>query len=193
MLEVVINEKKYVVFEGGEAVSLTDIETLEEQLGAKLPSQLKSYYQLVDGGLPCQLEYADLDGALWVPLQWNPDAEAAYVGEAASSEGMFKIKGKHASFLRTWQDFRGRIPEGFLPFGNDPGGSLFLIGLEGDNAGKIFLWERHYEANTEAGEVPSMDNIAYICDSFYAFIELMRPEPEEGEDLGDYVRRVWGD
>lgn len=69
--------------------------------------------------------------------------------------------------------YRGRIPEGFLPIGEDPGGNIICIG--GDNGETVYFW--FHEAETEP---PTMDNMYLIADTFQAFIDSL--EPDEGED-----------
>jgi hypothetical protein len=45
--------------------------------------------------------------------------------------------------------FDGRIPDGMLPIGSDPGGNLILMCLKGKNREKIYFWDHEKENGNE--------------------------------------------
>ena len=90
-----------------------------------------------------------------------------------------------------WNIVKPSLPQDVLCFAPDPGGSLFLIGIKEYNLGKIFFWESSYQANLSEGEFPSYDNIASVANSFTEFLLALREEPDEGESLEAWVKRVY--
>jgi len=191
MAEFLLENKHYKVINPGTAVNEIDINILEKKLGMQLPSQLRSYYLHWNGGLPCPVEMP-LNKSVWIRLIWNQGADAAQVGPATSLSALFQINGQPSvDFLGMWNDYRESIPQDVLCFAPDPGSSLFLIGTKHYNLGKIFFWESSYQANIGEGEIPNYDNIAFVANSFSEFLLLLREEPNRGEHLDDWVKRVY--
>jgi ABC-type phosphonate transport system ATPase subunit len=127
-----------------------------------------------------------------VRLRWREGVEAARVGPAAGLEELFLIDADPGrDFLRTWIDFKKRIPADCLCFARNAGGSLYLIGIGERNYGQIFFWARSFEADIDIGELPSYDNIADVADSFNDFLLTLRDEPRSGESLDAWVQRVY--
>jgi hypothetical protein len=75
----------------------------------------------------------------------------------------------------------GRMPDGFLPIGPDPGGNQFVLTTSGPDAGAIFFWEHEYEA--DEGEPPSTENLWRLASSFDELLERMAEftEPSAGQ------------
>ncbi|MCX7110054.1 MAG: SMI1/KNR4 family protein [Proteobacteria bacterium] len=189
--EFVLENRHFEVLELGNPLSEAEINIFEAKLGFRLPSQLRSYYLHWNGGLPCPVDIAD-DKSAWVRLYWKKGAEASSVGPATSLQELFKIDSTpDTDFLSSWDDFKHRIPQDFLCFANDPGGSLFLIGIKDYNLGKIFFWESSYQANIGEGETPNYDNIAFVANSFVEFLLALREEPNRGGSLEDWVKRAY--
>ncbi|GAA5003081.1 SMI1/KNR4 family protein [Acinetobacter puyangensis] len=63
-----------------------------------------------------------------------------------------------------------RIPKNFLAIAPDPFGNAILIHLTG---GSIWFWDHELEADTEAGEEVSMDNISFIANSLDEFLNSL--------------------
>ncbi len=127
-----------------------------------------------------------------IRLHWTKEAKAAENGPAADLNELLKINSEPSTdFLRTWNDFKDRIPKDLLCFARDSGGSVYLIGIKEYNLGKIFFWDRDYEADIDAGETPNYDNIAFVANSFTEFLLALREEPDDGESLEDWVKRVY--
>jgi len=177
----------------GSPVSEGELTVLEALIGYKLPSQLRSFYLHWNGGLPYPTDIPE-DKSVWIRLLWSKGAEAARVGTATSFEGLFRINANPSvDFLRTWNDYKDSLPQDVLCFASDPGSSLFLIGIKDYNLGKIFFWESSYQANIGEGETPNYDNIAFVANSFTEFLLALREEPDKGESLEDWVKRVYAE
>jgi len=175
----------------GLPVSEIDLSNLEALIGTQLPSQLRSFYSHWNGGLPYPKDIPE-DKTVWVRLFWQAGTDAMQGGPAASFEGLFRINADPSvDFFRTWKDFKQSIPNDVIGFAHNPGSSLFLIGIKDYNLGKIFFWSSDYQANIDEGEIPNYDNIAFVANSFTEFLLALREEPDEGESLEDWVKRVY--
>ena len=186
-----LENRHFDVFEPGNPINETDLNIFETKIGIKLPFQLRSYYLHWNGGLPCPTDIAN-DKSAWVRLHWTKEAEASQGREAVTFSGLFEINSTPGlDFLRTWHDFKNNIPTDCICFGRNSGSSLYLIGIKEYNLGKIFFWESSYQADIAEGEFPSYDNIAFVANSFTEFLLALREEPNEGESLEDWVKRVY--
>lgn len=67
-----------------------------------------------------------------------------------------------------------RIPDNFLPIGDDFGGNIICISIRGNNFGKIYFWD--HEEDTYEGEYPSYENVHLVADSFDGFVNLLQDE-----------------
>jgi len=191
MSDFTLNGRNYTVIESGDSITESELLELERKIGITLPPQLRDFYLKWNGGTPLP-DDIDISKSAWVHLHWNDKKSAESFESATGFEGMPKINSHPATdFFRTWNDFKHRIPNDLIMFARDPGGSLFLIGIKKHNLGRIYFWERSYEADIEAGESPSYDNIAYIADSFSEFLLLLREEPDEDEEIDDWLKRVY--
>ena len=194
MKEFQINHRRFEVLDAGDFVSEPDIAALEGKIGTQLPAQLRSYYLRWNGGLPYPLDLPNDCESVSVRLRWKEGADAASFGPAADINELFLINADpNRDFFRTWSDFKDRIPSDCLCFARDSGGSLFLIGIQPHNLGRIYFWERVHEADIGAGELPSHDNIADVADSFNDFLLALREEPKSDESLDAWVQRVYSE
>lgn len=191
MSEFLLEGRRFGVADAGHRLSEAELAAFEEQVGTRLPDQLRSFYLRWNGGLPYPVEVPE-DSAVWVRLRWRPGAEAARVGPAASLNNLFEVDADSSvDFLTAHADFEGRIPRDCLAFAIDPGGSLFLIGIGEHNVGRIYYWARAFEEGVEDGEAPGYDNVADVAGSFVEFLLALRQEPEIGEPLDAWVQRAY--
>jgi hypothetical protein len=129
MAEFVLESRKFIVDGSGIPLNESTMTAFETQVGTKLPTQLRSFYLRWNGGLPCPEDIPE-DKGICVRVYWKSGVEAARGGAVASFENMFRINAEPSSdFLRTWKDFKHRLPQDVLCFARNPGSSLFLIGL----------------------------------------------------------------
>lgn len=83
----------------------------------------------------------------------------------------FNIGAKESTDLvGQYQTHSQRIPPDLLPIASDPGGNLICLACKGEKAGRVFFWERAYEANTDEGEEVGWRNVFAIAESFPAFL-----------------------
>jgi hypothetical protein len=63
--------------------------------------------------------------------------------------------------LDTYED---RVPKGFLPIADDPGGGLFCLALKGKRAGQIFFWDHEDELDEDGDSKQDMSNMYKVAD-----------------------------
>jgi hypothetical protein len=64
------------------------------------------------------------------------------------------------------------LPAGYVAIGDDPGGNALLLATSGEDAGRVFFWDRVGFWVREDGR-----NTFPVADSFTAFIESLRAMP----------------
>jgi hypothetical protein len=100
-----------------------------------------------------------------------------HYGDGGSSGVVFfgVNTGENYSDLKwNYEVYKDRIPKGFFPIGNDPGGNLICIDFEGDQG--------VYFGDHEREEQPlSRSNIFKVAESFEEFLVGLEPD-EDGED-----------
>lgn len=65
-----------------------------------------------------------------------------------------------------------RLPPGFLPIGDDPGGSLFCLALSGGpREGQIYFWDHEDELDEEGDSRRDMGNMYRVAESIDDLLE----------------------
>jgi hypothetical protein len=143
-------------------LTVEKLEEFEQNYGIKLPDDYRSFLLRYNGGSPEPgivdfVQYGDNqsdivnylcgihNGEYWASLEWYT------------------------------QTYKGRIPVGFIPFGYDPGGNLYLLGIDGIHLGKVYFWDHENEAGL-LDEEPSFENMSFIANSFAEFLSKLRAE-----------------
>lgn len=140
------------------------MQEFEKAIGTQLPQEYKNYLLSHQGGHPT----LDVFRVRWSGQNW------AEGNEINSVAWMFSIyNGKDENLLDYYETHHGRIPKDTLPIARDPGGNLILIGISGDNNGKIFFWQREYEVDLEKGLPADYSNIGFVANSFNEFIDSL--------------------
>ena len=115
----------------GPALTLEELDSYCGKHGLVLPDPLRRQLLDQNGGAPS----ADLSVAL-------PD------GDQTDLFCFFGLLMRDVSSELAWvvETYAGRIPEGFVPFANDSGGNLFLIGRDEF----VWFWDHEHEGSSEA-------------------------------------------
>jgi hypothetical protein len=135
--------------------TIEKVEEFETLIGRILPDEYKQFLLQHNGGSPQPpgfkfvLKDDDWDMAM---VAWFL---ALFDGEYVNI----------TDYFYTYQD---RIPKDMLAIAHDPGGSLILLGLEGNKKGKVFFWLQELEEDD--GEPPTYDNVAFVANSFNEFL-----------------------
>jgi hypothetical protein len=83
----------------------------------------------------------------------------------------FKIDANaRTNLVEEFRVHRGRMPAELLPVASDPGGNLICLACTGEKVGRVFFWERAYEADTDAGQEVGWGNVFPIAENFPTFL-----------------------
>ena len=135
-----------------------EIKKFEILIGEILPDEYKQFLIQHNGGHP------EPDG-FYFTLKDNQPEMAMVAWFLALHEG------ESSNITKSYFGFKYRIPNDMLAVARDPGGSLILLGLKGENKGKVFFWLRELEA--EDGEPATYDNVAFVANSFNEFLDSL--------------------
>jgi hypothetical protein len=136
----------------------SDIRAFEQAIGARLPDEYRNFLLERNGGK--------------VKPPWFSIPNSNWRGNRGRVHYFFSIcDDSTLSLLDAWETHRGRVPDELLPVGTDPGGDLLCIGLCGENAGAMFLWDRSDEVPD--GEPPDYRNVFRLAPSFSSFMSSL--------------------
>jgi len=168
--------------------SLSLINTFEQSVGAKLPSDFRQFLLAVNGGRPVHLTKPNPRDYALVEVDWQgrPPAEAhdlvivSYLLSAEDWAGIYEEeKGDSLTLDGAYRVFvqeEPRIPGGFIPIGKDPGGSLFLLDVGGKQLGSVWFWARDW-FNLEQKEESPFHNMGLVAANFSEFISKIQFKP----------------
>ena len=134
----------------------------EQKHNLKLPDDYRSFLLKYNGGRPNPeiidfIQYGENqsdivnylcgihDGEYWASLEWHMES------------------------------LNNRGPAGFVPFGYDPGGNIYLLGVIAEHFGKVYFWDHENESMLYDKE-PDFENISIIADSFSEFLNKLHTE-----------------
>lgn len=140
-----------------ESISEIEIAEFEQFIDYKLPDDYKTFLLKYNGGRPAHDVF---DFYL-------------YKEDASSVNMLFSLgKEKFFNLYSFYINYKQRIPLGFIPIANDPGGNLILMNLI-DAKNGIYFWDHEFEADEALNEIPSMSNMCLIKPSFNEFIDSL--------------------
>ena len=136
-------------------VSSSDIQTLEEQIGVKLPADLVVHYLQVNGCIPVNQIFENEEGE-FVIHGIMPMRESDCHRSDISLEG-------------TYQDLvlsRKVLRKSLLPFASDEGGNLFCCSLRKRDCGKVYFVTNE--------EMLSGEPFRLVAESFKSLVDGLR-------------------
>lgn len=140
------------------------IRDAEKIIGVELPDEYKRYLLSHKGGHPAP----DVFQVQWSGQDW---AEGNEINSVAWFLAIYD--GKDESFLDYYESHKGRIPKDTIAIARDPGSNLILLGTFGTNKGKVFFWQREYEADPSSGKEADYSNVGFVSNSFNEFIDSL--------------------
>jgi hypothetical protein len=138
------------------------LDEFERDERLELPAEYREFLLTSNGGEP------DDDNIVDVP-EFGEVAVNDFFGLQTGQE--YDLRGERAMY-------EGRVPPGTLPIADDPGGSLFLLALDGDAKGAVFYWDHEAEPREEGLDWPDFENVYRIAGSFEEFLGRLRPYRE---------------
>lgn len=142
-----------VAFENaGPKAKPMQLRSFEKALPASLPGDYRRFLVEVNGGSPPER-------IIRVPV-----AE-----EEVLVHYLFGV-GRKPDILDWRGLLRRELPEAFIPIAKDPGGNFYILGLAGDEEGKVCYWDAHQSFKTSS----SNGNTYPLTDSFTGFLALLK-------------------
>ncbi len=136
-------------------LSEAELEEFEEEIGRRLPSAYRDFLLAHNGGRPV------------------PNVFAISVANESAVHFFFGLHTGRTSNLRRYRDiYRGRIPEDLLPIALDVVGNVVCLGLAGEGAGKVFLWDS--EAEGGSGTAPARPAPHPVADDLSGLLASLR-------------------
>jgi hypothetical protein len=136
-------------------VSAADVQRYEQRLGVTFPEDYRNFLLTTNGGIPTPSRFDVPDEDYYVRLNF-----------------LYAIKNEHAisDLVYELEDLTsrmsGKLPDGFIVIGHDPGDSKFLLGTRGEHASQVWYWdsERLMSSTSPA------QNTYWLADSFTDFL-----------------------
>lgn len=154
-------------------LNLQDIEQVEKKLNVALPLSYKNFLLKYNGGRPAP----DGFDISWPENRINSETrrECSEDWRTSMVDWFLAIhEGESSNFIKYNEiTFKGRIPKETIAIAYDPGGNLILLGIFGEQIGKVLFWVKDYEnweGDDSVENIPWYDNIGLIANSFDEFI-----------------------
>jgi len=118
-------------------------------------------------------------------LKWNggsPDVGVFIISEEEGLSTMndfYSIGGTYNDIEVNLDIHNLRLPEGFIPIGDDPGGNAILLGIAGLHYDHIYFWDHENEPDLDE---PDMSNMYFLADNIWEFFNNLY-EDDSDDDI----------
>jgi hypothetical protein len=136
-------------------VSARKVTTFERRFGINLPADYKQFLRSTNGGIPAP-------NCFRVPDRGDALAGWLYGIRDERTDGDLEWEQGQATL---WDP----LPDGFIAIGEDPGGNRLLLATLGEDAGRVFFWDRVGFWIREDGH-----NTFPVAASFTEFVQSFR-------------------
>lgn len=148
----------------GPKLSEDDLIKLEKQLGFVFPSPYRKFLLAYNGGQP-NPEFFEVPGWRYKQSLVNELKGIIPGGEYVDLEEDIEL-------------MEGRLPRGFIPIGDDPGGNMIVISLNGPTRGKIYFFDHENEPDVSTDNLEDYTNLYLLADDFDTFLNNLKHENE---------------
>lgn len=131
---------------GNSKIYLQDIKQFEQEYDVTLPKQYIDFLLEYNGGYPQESSF-----------KISNDEGESLVNKFY---GIWDMK---SNLGEVFEILEGEILEDFVSIANDPGGNEILLGVSGENKGKVYFWIHDIESEYE------IDNMYILADNFADF------------------------
>jgi hypothetical protein len=157
---------KIKLYDVGPKITLEKIAEIEKTIAHQLPQQYKDFILKFNGGktdLNCfKVHYNG--------QEWADDIEEALLRSFHSMP-----EHKYYNFLKNQRFYKDRVPSDTILIADTPGRDKVLLGVEGENMGKVFYWNGEYEVAeeepAEEGFQADYSNVGFVANSFNEFLK----------------------
>lgn len=153
MLEAWDNNRNLFTMEGPK-LGYADVKSAEDRIGRDILPDYVEFLMLYNGGHPERCNF------------YNPTTEFY-----DSVELFYGIKDRSCDLIWVCREYSLRMPKELMPIAN-VGGCQICICTEGENSGKIFIWDS--EEEEPEVEQPGYENVYMLADSLLAFLEELK-------------------
>ena len=143
----------------GPKLTEDSINNFEKKIGYKLPVAYKDFLLQYNGGKPRPDTY-DVPG-------WQH-------GYSIVNDFNGILPGEYNDIEDNIGLLRGRLPTGFIPIADDPGGNALLLSLAGITASKVYFWDHENEPYEGGDRLEDYPNIHWVADSFTDLLNKLR-------------------
>ena len=143
----------------GPNLSKDDLKQFEKRIDFLLPGSYREFLLQFNGGRPNPYHF-------FVP-NWRH--QRSLVNDF---NGI--VPGKYNDLEEDIGVLEDRLPKGFIPIADDPGGNRILLGLHGPTQGKIYFWDHENEPEDPTDNLEDYSNIYLLADNFADFLKSLR-------------------
>jgi hypothetical protein len=174
---------KMKLYDVGPKVTLEQVIEIEKTIGHQLPQQYKDFLLQFNGGEVSP----DCFKVKYSGQEWAEGLEEALL------RAFYSIpEHEYYSFLENQEFYEGRVPADTILIADTPGRDKILLGIEGENTGKIFYWNGSYEVDeeeqAEEGFQADYSNVGFVANSFNEFLKglyIMKGDDDDNEYEAD--------
>ena len=145
------------------------IKNLEIVAGKKLPTQYIALLEVTGGNC---IGMFKAGGYMPIELASN-DCED--IGGGINV--FYGFTERYDDLIKLVDTYRGRIPKGYIPIAEYPGGDEICLCLKKRNYGKIYHWVHDYDPDSPY----ETKDMFLVADSIEDFLDRLYPAPEEDE------------
>ena len=140
-------------------VAADEVARFEAELPAPLPDDYRAFLERQNGGMPDPNKFR---------VAWVADEHAGRYPRS-NLDILFGLgsEPEHADLRHNREILSGSVADNLLPIGLDPAANRILLGLSGDEAGRVYLWVNEFEP--DSGFTP-VQGLGFVADSFSALI-----------------------
>jgi len=143
----------------GPKLTEDSIINFEKKSGYKLPVVYKDFLLKYNGGKPRPDTY---------------DVPSWQHGYSTVNDFNGILPGEYNDIEDNIRLLRGRLPTGFIPIADDPGGNVLLLCLAGSTTSKVYFWDHENEPYERGDRLEDYPNIHWVADSFTDLLNKLR-------------------
>lgn len=149
----------------GPKLAEKDVVQFEKDLRCPLPASYKEFLLKFNGGRPTPHHYL-------VP-GWHYQ-------HSLVNDFYGIVPGQYNDLEENIELLEDRLPKGFIPIADDPGGNCILISLDGETRGRVYFWDHENEPEDATDDLIAYSNIYLLANDFDQFLNNLRGEDEFG-------------
>ncbi|MCZ7646129.1 MAG: ankyrin repeat domain-containing protein [Planctomycetota bacterium] len=161
------------ITKSGKPIDEHELVAFEKRLGVELPQGYRKFLLKHNGGCPKPSKFDYLDHGK---------------KRASDVKCFIPLVGGEYN-LAYYLDWRaGRLPEDYLPIGEDYFGNLVCLGLSGKERGKLYFWDHDQEEDPDDGGDPSANLFPIPARDFDEFVGSLQEFKEKLDPLEIFIR-----